>query len=303
MDLITSEKTVLAISVVAMIGGGYYLIRTHKSTKEHKKIEIRLADAQGCKDIIQAKSICIHDPNGDQILKNLILPSDARARPNRRLIHAFGIDNCFTIGERSRCTEFKNEAKKLVDLDDDQWTKLASSIRDLTRQQCSPSGKISLFEMIQLVTMKATLDPLLGVGVSSSNVDEHISQLAKEINQQWLRSKEVNGPETAFAAQETINRALRAIMPGWNCADDTRNPLNLILPGYETLCRVVLRCFIEVVYRSGSASQKWRRVLQDFASNPKLFQFHSTNMWYDYVSANMIVEEALRLYPPTRRIY
>ena len=39
------------------------------------------------------------------------------------------------------------------------------------------------------------------------------------------------------------------LFPDWD-KSSKENPLNLILPGYETLWRVVLRCFIEVTARS-----------------------------------------------------
>lgn len=307
MDFVLSGKTLVTISVVAVIGGGYYLVKKPKTPNKRKTSKVRLTDPKGCKDIIQAKSFFPPDPRGcpqqQQPLENSIKPADARARPNARLIHAFGINNCFTTGEKQRCIDFKNDAKKLVDLSDDQWANLASAVRQVALQQCSQASRISLFQIIQLITMKVALDPLLNVNIAVSDLDQTISQLAEEINPQWLRSKQSNGPETAFAAQKTLNSALSAIMPAWNGVDDTKNPLNFILPGYETLWRVVLRCFIEIVFRSTAEDKGWRLALEDFAEHPTTDQLNMIKAEYGQVSACMVVEEALRLYPPTRRIY
>jgi hypothetical protein len=151
--------------------------------------------------------------------------------------------------------------------------------------------------------MKAAIDPLLGVDISVSDLDKDISQLAMEINHQWLRSKQSTSRETSFAAQEKLTKSLQSIVPHWNGADDTQNPLNFILPGYETLWRVVLRCFIEIAFRSTPGSKGWRRALEGFAKTATVEQLNHVEASYGGVSACMVVDEALRLYPPTRRIY
>lgn len=301
---ISPEKLMVGLGVLILTVGGYfyyYILQTGPSSKPSRKV-IR-SDPQGCREIIQAKTIPVQSPKSrEPPMKNPGHHGDARARPNRRLIHAFGVNNCFTNGDKRLCSEFKKNARTLVSLDDEQWMRLASSVREISVEHFSQTSTPSLFDTIQLITMKAALDPLLHVRISdSSHLDGEASQLAKEINQQWLRSKRSSSPETAFAVQHELKHALRAIVPGWDGENDRENPLNLILPGYETLWRVVLRCFVEVVFRS--ANKTWRRALEDFAENPTNDQLHLVKAEYGDVSACMVVEEALRLYPPTRRIY
>lgn len=40
---------------------------------------------------------------------------------------------------------------------------------------------------------------------------------------------------------------MRKVFPDWDETDGTKNPFNFILPGYETMWRVVLRCFLKIV--------------------------------------------------------
>ena len=94
---------------------------------------------------------------------------------------------------------------------------------------------------------------------------------------------------------------LHAVFPHWNDGDPTANPLNWILPGYETIWRVTLRCFVELNMRCHSEEREWHRVLDAFIAQPTRAQLFATNS--ADVSAINISKEALRLYPPTRRVY
>ena len=78
--------------------------------------------------------------------------------------------------------------------------------------------------------------------------------------------------------------------------------MNQILPAYETLWRVVLRCFLEVAFRSTQDQlNTWQPLLHDFHADPTVKRLHQKGE--HGVSAAMIAKEALRLYPPTRRVY
>jgi len=64
-----------------------------------------------------------------------------------------------------------------------------------------------------------------------------------------------------------------------------------------------MRCFIEVMFRSEKAGPAWHRLLLTFLSNPTRLNFEENTVAGDGIAVSMIVAEALRLYPPTRRIY
>ena len=99
-----------------------------------------------------------------------------------------------------------------------------------------------------------------------------------------------------------LEKALRAILPITESYTAKDNPLNLILPAYETLWRVVLRGFLEVVFRGAEAGPGWRQLLVAYLANPTSATFKRTN-GLTGIAVAFIVQETLRLYPPTRRIY
>ena len=91
------------------------------------------------------------------------------------------------------------------------------------------------------------------------------------------------------------------------------SPMNFILPAYETMWRVSMLCLIEVRERSHNSAGDERRNLwldhfRSFLISPTSKQL-SRKMDDKLVgegfteTLQMIAKEALRLYPPTRRIY
>ena len=129
--------------------------------------------------------------------------------------------------------------------------------------------------------------------------DELIVEIAGSINFLWTESKSTKYPSDAN--QERLRKALGLILPGVG-PNARQNPLNLILPAYETMWRVALFCFIEVTFRQGARAE-WKQVLGDFLADPTKARFEEQVPCSSVVSAADIVNEALRLYPPTKRVY
>lgn len=101
------------------------------------------------------------------------------------------------------------------------------------------------------------------------------------------------------AAELQLLRAnLRTLLPGHNDNSDRTNPLNLIIPAYETMWRVALRCFMEIRLRH----PQYRSVFDDFLASPDSSEFIRRRDEFDGVSAADIVNETLRLYPPMKNI-
>ena len=80
------------------------------------------------------------------------------------------------------------------------------------------------------------------------------------------------------------------------------NPLNLLLPAYETMWRLVLHLLLEVMYRSHDDERQWQEIFTILAQSPTLKVFDKEHV-PSGLTARDIVKEGLRLYPPTRRIY
>lgn len=82
------------------------------------------------------------------------------------------------------------------------------------------------------------------------------------------------------------------------------SPLNLIMPAYETLWRVVLSGFLQVTFVEG-VDPTLRSVLARFLANPILtgMKERGHDPEASAVSADQIAKEALRLYPSVKRVY
>ncbi|KAL9580935.1 MAG: hypothetical protein Q9212_004196 [Teloschistes hypoglaucus] len=119
-----------------------------------------------------------------------------------------------------------------------------------------------------------------------------------EINHQWIASKlEVSEGAVGHSKFKELFESL-----GLQSDSAKKNPLNTLLPVYETLWRVVTHCIIEVVFRP-SARPDWLPLLGDFLQDLTRTSFMKRSPGTDGVSVEFLVKEALRLYPPTRRIY
>ena len=129
--------------------------------------------------------------------------------------------------------------------------------------------------------------------------DQPILEIAQSINFLWTESKSTKYPTNA--GQECLRKALGFILPGVD-SNAGQNPLNLILPAYESMWRVALFCFIEVIFRQG-ARMEWTQILVDFLADPTKARFEERGPCPNVPSTADIVNEALRLYPPTKRVY
>ena len=94
------------------------------------------------------------------------------------------------------------------------------------------------------------------------------------------------------------------MIPRWDCDDRRENPLNLILPAYETLSRVVLLGFLQVTFVKG-VHPGLRSILAQFLANPTVAAKDKIAHGAEEpeVCVGHIVAEALRLYPSVKRVY
>ena len=276
---------------------------SHGSTRKMpfddlSKKMLRSADPKDCRDIIQGAHIKRLG------LSNSLKDLEARAVPNQRLVKSFGINNCFTTTMQDRCHEFRSGVERLIHMEPEKWNQVADAIRAIVQYEFSkPEETQNLSDLTQMVVMKTSLHILFPseFDFQDHNVDSAVCELAKQINQTWLLSKNEHSLSN-FHASSQLKKALGVVLPLRASNDDpAQNPLNWILPGYETIWRVTLRCFVELNMRHHPHESEWHRVLDAFAANPTRDQLKERNA--HGVSAMDVSKEALRLYPPTRRIY
>ncbi|KAI9789615.1 MAG: hypothetical protein M1816_005924 [Peltula sp. TS41687] len=252
-------------------------------------------DLANCRDILSGRDL--NDSNFGPVLTLL----DSRAGPNERLIQAFGIDNAFTTRDNRYHKQFRQHAQSLLKVDERGWENLKGVAQVLVQQgvrRAAKANEILLVPFVQTVTLKVALHLLFSLDIEGLP-DSAIQVIAEKINALWIDSKQQTISNTRRSDQNALREALKMVIPHSEHPRD--NPLNLILPAYETLWRVVLRCFVEVTFRSGSAGHEWRQNLLAFLECPNQHNFEDARA--SGVSVDMVVAEALRLYPPTRRIY
>lgn len=152
--------------------------------------------------------------------------------------------------------------------------------------------------------MKLALQVLLGIPASDSTNDKAVRSLAAEVNNQWIRSKgpyEAD-PEWRFKEQTDLLKVITAIFPDFDVDNSFDNPMSLILPGYETLWRVVLRCFLELTARSHANREQWQRLLQAFATDPTVAQLDK-NDDSSGLSAAVVAQEGMSLHRKASAVY
>ncbi|KAG9682618.1 hypothetical protein KCU95_g14153, partial [Aureobasidium melanogenum] len=276
--------------------------RSPVSQSEQRIACFRTANAAECREIVKSGT-------GPTAPKNTLSALEARARPNQRLKLAFGIDSCFTSSDERSCKSFRAYVEKLLYVDEKEWVNFAATARDTAKEALDGGNgdTASLFGVVQLLTLKTMLRVLWPDHDLKQSTNEQIATLAHEVNMQWLRSKERNSnddPSCLFDEQTSLKDAVRAVFPDWNEDDGNENPCNFILPGYETMWRVVLRCFIEVKARNHHHAMLWNYALWKFLRQPTKQALERPLMEVqNRLAAIHIAQEALRLYPPTRRIY
>ncbi|THW07794.1 hypothetical protein D6D25_07991 [Aureobasidium pullulans] len=276
------------------ISAAFYWLQLSQRLGEEKCF--RTAEVDECREVVKSGT-----PAGEA--KNAIPGLEARARPNQRLKVAFGIDSCFTSSDERACKSFRDGVEKLLYVDEAEWINYGDAARATARQALDvESDSTSLFSVVQLMTLKTMMKVLWPDQFFEHITNEQISTLAHEVNLQWLRSKEgsdnSDDPFWNFDKQTPLKDAVKTVFSDWDETDSKKNPCNLILPGYETMWRVVLRCFVEVVARDHD------QTLRAFSKIPTKQQLKESFFEADVpVTAAHIAKEALRLYPPTRRIY
>jgi hypothetical protein len=202
------------------------------------------------------------------------------------------------------CKNFRTQVEKLLCGEESKWVEFAATARETAKEALEIEGDTtSLFRAVQLLTLKTMMRVLWPDRDPKQSANEQISTLAHEINMQWLRSKECNAddnPSWLFDKQTPLKDAIKAVFLDWNEADSRQNPCNLILPGYETMWRVVLRCFIEITVRGHRQAISWRHAVDSFSLEPTKQRLEASMTRYaTKVAAIHVAKEALRLYPPT----
>lgn len=263
-------------------------------SKPSEKTTRQFSDPKVCRDILFCR---MYDESlGPNSLSKVV----SRAIPNQRLVRAFDIDNGFTTSDDNYRLDFLRDAKdRLRSATKNGWKPIADQARDLASKyvgKYAVKSSCKLEHVVQVVSLKVVFETFFGLDSDKLN-DLPMVRIAQGISELWIDSKSSAGSQAK--GLDGLNPFLKELQLEWT--DQRKNPLNILLPVYETLWRVVAFCLIEVVFRP-SAQAEWLGALEEFFKKPddkRVFQAPTKGG----VSVEFLVKEALRLYPPTKRIY
>ena len=217
----------------------------------------------------------------------------------------FGIDNAFTTTDQNYHREFVKIAKDILKTTPDGWKTVADSALELVHKKIEGVPRNQGFlvsKMIQVVVFGVVFRKFFPGTPQPLQRDARF--ITSKINSLWIGSKSgnVSRSKVHLKDKNDLHARLAEIFKLKNdgSLDSRTNPLNILLPVYETLWRVVLRCFVEVLDHSHPERADWLKKLRDFLSEPDKSTFQAREAG---VSVHDLVAETLRLYPPTRRIY
>lgn len=292
-------------SVLCLLGYHYIYARNRFVNKKKSNIQ-GYRNPAVCKRILACTGI-------DNILRrNLLGATVSRALPNGRLARAFKIKNAFTAMSENDRIAFRNHAKeKLRRVDENQWKDIARLATQILREKvqvCSEGQtRIHLVTLIQALSLKMSFYVLYQQDPLTLD-DKAVSSLAWTINALWIMSKKIypNEKQMKFH-QHNLSKDLNTLLPNHSLTCPRETPMNFIIPAYETLWRVVLQGFIEVTFRHPASADVWRSVLAEYVAQPDADQFSKRLSEppgdTPSISAKDLAQEALRLYPPTKRVY
>ncbi|CAB4409936.1 unnamed protein product [Rhizophagus irregularis] len=306
--------------IIAVVVILCYLFKQKKLFANPSK-RLLISDVQKAKDILNSSGL------------------DSRVKSNQNLGLTFGISNPFTNSDRPYHQDFRKIIVKSIDLNDGEWNRIKNitlkAVNDYSN--LDKGGIVEIVPWIQQITLNVVLCGYLGMNV---NVDKVINIAPGIINDLWLKSKELNHTKeniekimktksklknlfrsVASEASETpnvikkISEIARKHFPNVFCseatnnslADDLESPLNILIPAYETMWRVVLYSILEIKVRPSLKKDYDNKELNfkeiDDAVKTFLKKPNHSTLKNDSSILWCIIQETLRLYPPTRHIH
>lgn len=190
-----------------------------------------------------------------------------RAIPNQRLALIFLIDNSFTTINVGLHKEFLIRATRAIQRVDngEAWSRTfdagaramqrAASHVNLERRE-GPS-RTPLARIVRIVTWMTILNVLFDVDPADLAIEDVVTA-TDTINMLWMQSKEGSGGYNALSdAQEHLRAALCRMLPEYaDAGEPHESPLNLIMPAYETMWRVVLLTYVSAAFRISDEETK-----------------------------------------------
>lgn len=190
-----------------------------------------------------------------------------------------------------------------------KWEHLTSMIQEAARLEARRMGTcFRLDTLVRNLTCRVSLIYLFNLDGACMDA-KAVERVATAINKLWIASKrkDLVCEDQLDAAHVKMKSMLLEDLHSiihHNKADSQKNPLNLLLPAYETMWRVVKMGFLELYWRGegvhGKNVLQWRTLILNHST--QLTDFDDGDEG-GQLCAKDVVKEILRLYPPARRVF
>ncbi|KAI0137701.1 cytochrome P450 [Hypoxylon sp. NC0597] len=226
----------------------------------------------------------------------------SRATPNERLTEAFGIQNSFTTTCPTIYTHSVTTARSVIQtMDSNKWIDFFHVAEAVLDRVVNPLGEfetpVYLVTIVRPLVFIAMLHPFFSVEPTQISLDD-VGEATDMINLLWMESKKTSRTGL-HEYQQRLQAALQRILPHCFPCRQEKHPLNIIIPAYETMWRVVLLTYVSAGFRvkDRETAEQFRQVVEDC---PRYFNKEIDSDVLE-VALNF-AKEGLRLYPPTKRI-
>jgi hypothetical protein len=238
--------------------------------------------------------IALLDPPGSSI-PDLLL---ARARPNTRLVHSFGLKNTFVSADSVVRKRFLTHAREILRRHTRNFAAFPDVVRGVVAGSAlrlrSPSHQLSIpFSVfVQVVTLRIVVGSLLEGHIPEDSDDEAVF-VVEAINDLWTLSKKSRAAPPPSTLLDNLNAHLRRWIP-----ERYERPLDLVIPAYETMWRVVAVTVARAIHDRGA-----RAAFSAYLESPNQDQFaRFEDARPQQPSVEAFICEVLRLHPPSRGI-
>ena len=227
------------------------------------------------------------DPPGSPIPDLLV----ARARPNSRLVDAFGLQNTFVSGDSVVRKRFLTLANEILRKHAQNFAAFPDRVHDvvagsaLRLRSLSRHSSIPFATFIRVVTLRVVVGSLLGGNIPEDSDKETIF-VVETINKLWTLSKK------SRAAPATLLESLNTYLHEW-MPERYERPLDFVIPAYETMWRVVAVTVARAINDRDACA-----AFSAYLKSPTQDQFMRFEDARPSVEA--FICEVLRLHPPSR---
>ncbi|KAI0839269.1 hypothetical protein F5Y06DRAFT_303388 [Hypoxylon sp. FL0890] len=281
--------TIIAIITLILILAAIFI------EQDYINKESKLSYLEARKDVQEHRAIADFSVLGKTTLLDRLA---SRAIPNKRLIEVFDLVNPFTTVSPTVYTQSVRTARNAIHaMDKDKWIDFFNSAEKVMEYLGGLGNPVPLTKIVRRLVFAAMLRPFFDVEPTKIAFGD-ILTATQLINELWVESKKTPRQDLQ-RHQERLQVALQRILPHCFPCQHKDHPLNIIIPAYETMWRVVLLTYVSVGFRAidEETNEQFLRVVEAF---PQCLDSGNDSELLG-IALNF-AKEGLRLYPPTKRI-